>query len=211
MIFNISDIDIPILDGPNGISFSGGTDSTLLLYILLKNTQDTLHVFSLAKNNNCRVTAIITPRVIEQIIRLTGNNNIIHHVSYNNVQNNKTLFNFSDKFLKDRLINYCYTGVTANPPKDIADNFTKPEDNKLQEIRNPLVKRSIFHPLFDGYVMPFTNIDKKKIFNIYKELNILEDLFPYTFSCEVENILDNTSHCGECWWCKERQWGFGKL
>lgn len=208
---NICGVEIPIFSGPIGLSLSGGTDSSLLLYILLKNKTENLHVFSLAKDTNFRISAFVTANIIEKCIRLTKNNSIIHHVSYNLEQDNKILFKYSDDFLKNKVINYCYTGVTANPPKEIADSFTIPEDNTLQKIRDPTVSRSIYHPIFNGYVMPFTNIDKKKVFEIYKELNILDTLFPYTFSCEVENIPDNKVHCGKCWWCKERQWGFNLL
>ena len=50
---------------------------------------------------------------------------------------------------------------------------------------------------------------KKDIANLYIEHNLLEKLFPITTSCES---LDNvTEHCGECWWCKERQWAFNRL
>jgi len=41
---------------------------------------------------------------------------------------------------------------------------------------------------------------------------LLDSLFPITRTCE-ENAYDPTivPHCGECVWCQERLWGFGKL
>ena len=64
--------------------------------------------------------------------------------------------------------------------------------------------------LVDNYYMPWTNIDKKKIYQIYKDYNLLESLFPLTRSCEtLEEVKE--PHCGNCWWCHERQWAFGKL
>ena len=53
------------------------------------------------------------------------------------------------------------------------------------------------------------NFDKKELAQIYKEYDLLDTLFPVTRSCEGwQNI---TGHCGKCWWCEERMWGFGKL
>jgi 7-cyano-7-deazaguanine synthase in queuosine biosynthesis len=56
---------------------------------------------------------------------------------------------------------------------------------------------------------PFSNIDKKDIKNLYHDLGLLETLFPLTRSCE--SLVDFEKHCGECWWCEERLWAFGKL
>ena len=53
-----------------------------------------------------------------------------------------------------------------------------------------------------------TNLPKKEIAKLYKILDI-ENLYSMTRSCESLTVLD--AHCGECWWCKERMWAFGKL
>ena len=58
---------------------------------------------------------------------------------------------------------------------------------------------------------PFVNKDKKTIFQIYQDLNLLETLFPLTRSCETTRLKNFRGHCGECWWCKERMWGFGRV
>ena len=36
-------------------------------------------------------------------------------------------------------------------------------------------------------------------------------LFPVTRSCELKGKLEYYGHCGKCWWCEERQWGFDQL
>ena len=51
----------------------------------------------------------------------------------------------------------------------------------------------------------------KKTSNLYKEYNLIDSLFVYTRSCEWEaqNVKDpKLGHCGICWWCQERAWGF---
>ena len=69
---------------------------------------------------------------------------------------------------------------------------------------------------------PFRNLDKSEIIKLYKQNNIW-DLFELTRSCEgdknsypgIFKELDYNNYiygqdvpiCGECFWCKERQWG----
>jgi 7-cyano-7-deazaguanine synthase in queuosine biosynthesis len=64
--------------------------------------------------------------------------------------------------------------------------------------------------------MPWANTDKKGIAKMYREENLIDTLLPVTRSCEYDpnceffdDIEDpGLGHCGECWWCKEREWGF---
>ena len=61
------------------------------------------------------------------------------------------------------------------------------------------------------------HVDKRMVAHLYKYFDILDALFPLTRSCEWHN--SNTfdaanpgdGHCGQCWWCKEREWAFGRL
>ena len=69
-----------------GISCSGGADSSLLLYILMKYHKEKIHVFTLSNNIKRRANAIIVPNVIEKCIQLTGNFNVIHHSWYSEDQ-----------------------------------------------------------------------------------------------------------------------------
>lgn len=81
--FDFHGIRIPYRDGPKAVSCSGGADSSLMLYILMNQFRDeTIHIYTLAKNANYRTTAIASSNVIERIINLTGNNNVTHHVQY---------------------------------------------------------------------------------------------------------------------------------
>ena len=56
--------------------------------------------------------------------------------------------------------------------------------------------------------------------HVYKHCDLTDALFTHTRSCEwhegfefngklVPNPEDE--HCGECWWCQERKWAFGRL
>ena len=153
--------------------------------------------------------AKIAANVIDKCIELTGNNKINHHVVYVDMQNNDKLFRLPLEMLSENKISMMYTAVTANPPKDIADNFLTPIENSEQNNRDP----SIFRPTIEGvWCYPFFNIDKIKIADMYESLGLVNTLFPLTRSCELENPSPNfLGHCDNCWWCKERFWGFKRL
>jgi len=205
----INDVSIPLIDGKVGLNMSGGTDSSLLLYILLSNKKETLEVFTLASDLKGRTSAKIAANVIDKCIELTGNNNINHHVVYVDMQDDGNLFRLPREMISEKKITMMYTGVTANPPKEIADNFLTPIDNSEQNSRDPLTHRPI---IIGDWCCPFFNIDKIKIAEMYESLGLLETLFPLTRSCELENPPSNfLGHCNNCWWCHEREWGFGKV
>lgn len=205
----IEQVEIPLFDGNVGINFSGGTDSSLLLYILLSNKQETLEIFTLATDLKGRTSAKIAANVIDKCVQLTKNNNINHHITYLDVQNNERLLRLPNEMLENKKITKLYTGLTANPPKDIADNFLTPIDNTEHAERDPLIVRPT---IYDNFCFPFFNIDKIKIAEMYQSLNLTETLFPLTRSCERENPPANfLGHCNNCWWCKERLWAFKRF
>lgn len=205
----INDVKVPLFDGPVGMLLSGGADSSLLLYILLSNKKEKLEIFTTASDLKGRNTARVTADVIEKCIQLTGNSNVNHHTSYVDVQTVDNLNSAMYTMVSEQKINKFYTAITANPPKDIADNFVDAEWNSEHAYRDPLIQR----PIINGRSChPFTNIDKVKIKEMYKSLGLIDSLFPLTMSCELEYPpVDTLKHCENCWWCKERLWGFGRF
>ena len=114
-----------------------------------------------------------------------------------------------------------YSGVTANPPTSLSmfyEDWYASGGMKGHWIseRDPNVIRD---EGFDHkhWRQPFTNIDKKAIYELYSIHGIVDELFPLTRSCENEakgqQMLGGgpEEHCGKCWWCLERQWAFGRL
>ena len=66
--------------------------------------------------------------------------------------------------------------------------------------------------VYGNKVFPFKNIDKKGIAELYEMHGLVDTLYPITRTCEdYSNDPDDVQHCGECVWCQERLWGFGKL
>lgn len=207
-LITVKDIIVPIVDGPIGITMSGGADSSLLLYLLMKNTNNLVHIYTLANNHRGRSNAIISANVIEKIVQLTNHSNIEHHIRYVSEQ---TTSNFSD-FAKNAhalgIITAFYTGVTANPPKDIGDQFLGEKYNTQYILRDPQIHREVIN---DHIITPFTNINKRDIAEIYKNQDLVDTLYPLTRSCEIASKINYLGHCGNCWWCRERIWGFGYL
>ena len=127
-------------------------------------------------------------------------------ISYCHTQTPDELFRKTSEYLKNGTVNWVYTGVTKNPPESVTREF-QDETTESQE-RDPNVERPII--LEDKkYITPFTNIDKKGLADLYKQYNLTDTLFPLTRSCESLEFL--TEHCGACWWCEERKWGFDSL
>ncbi len=200
-IFKVVNNMIHIHDGPVGVSCSGGADSSLLLFILMKYSQDPIHIFTCASKLKNYTAAATTTKVIDECIKITGNNNIFHHIHYVDEQTLDNLF-YQDQFVNIQVL---YTAITKNPPDEITNGFK----NTSAEIeRHPGTIRPLYS-LNKKVYMPFANIDKKEISWMYKELQLLDNLFPLTRSCESFTLTKG--HCGECWWCEEREWAFGKL
>lgn len=103
-----------------------------------------------------------------------------------------------------------YNGVTRNPRLALFNGMIErdidpTEDNKhLLEMEH--MGKMVYHP--------FRFTDKSELLKKYKELDIM-DLFELTRSCEgVFNSVNYESYtpgqyvpvCGECFWCKEREW-----
>lgn len=213
LIIKPLNVEIEVIDGPIGISCSGGADSSLLLYILMMNTQNTIHIFTTTSNFKQRKNTQVSINVIEKCIELTNNTNIQHHINYCETQTINKLFVTSRHFLNNNLINGMYTGITNTPPISEMNKFKSKIEPHDAEERNPNI---LYKPTkIKKYYMPFRNIDKRKIADLYKHFDIIESLFPVTRSCEWISSYDipdpGLGHCGECWWCNEREWAFKEL
>jgi 7-cyano-7-deazaguanine synthase in queuosine biosynthesis len=200
-IIKIANTLVHIHNGPIGISCSGGADSALLLYILMQNNVQPIHIFTCTSKLKNYGSALTSVNVINKCIELTNNNKIFHHIHYVDEQTEENLF-YENQF---RDINVLYTAITENPPEEVTDRFM----NRISEVeRNPEKLKPLYRVDNKVYT-PFANINKKEIYNIYKELNLIDSLYPITRSCE--SFTRTQGHCGQCWWCEERMWAFERL
>lgn len=210
-MIDIDGIGIPLHDEPTAMIMSGGTDSSLLAYLLLSHSRHRLHIYTCSSRAKGLGNAAISSRVLSECVRMTGNMNLIHHTFYVDIQNRETLFGYVISDMSLRGLRWLYTGITANPSLQVANSFTEngANDNTEHDSRDPDIARSIVE---EGWVInPFTNIDKRRIASIYDRLDLRSTLFPMTRSCEHVGDEHDETHCGACWWCRERIWGFGYL
>ena len=206
-------VRLDLKNGPIGIMLSGGVDSAILLYYLMKYTSDTIHIYTTGSNLKYRRNSIIAPRVVEKCIELTGNNNVVHHIHYDEAATDSSMIDAPQKDIDRQEINIVYDGTTMNPPDNIATKFV-PEFS-FDYTRNDSGNNAMTYR-DDKFYMPWANTDKKGIARMYRNENLIESLLPITRSCEYDptceyfdNVKDpGLEHCGECWWCKEREWGF---
>ena len=185
---------------------SGGADSALLLYILMKNSTKKIHIFTCASKVKQFGTVKSSTDVIRKCVELTGNLNIAHHMHYVESQNDHVLFAPYREFIDKGIVNLIYHGVTSNPPANVLETF-------VDKINQPVLRDSknikSLYKMGSNLYTPLTNSNKQKISEMYKELDLLDNLFPLTRSCESLDLSEG--HCGHCWWCQEREWGFGRL
>lgn len=207
---NIANVNIDIHSGNIGLSASGGIDSSLLLFILMKyaDKNSIIHTFTgVADVRTCGWVDHLN-RFIEESKKITNFDNIIKHTyRIEGTHNPKGLMDPLYTYVDDKNLNLSimYTGVTSNPPDSVQDTFK----NKcaFYERRNPNITRNVYHHNNKWYT-PFWNINKRKIAEMYDELSITE-LLQHTRSCVNQD--DITRDCGECWWCEEKHWGFKNL
>ena len=205
--------NLDIYDENVGIMVSGGADSAILLYYLMAHTTDKIHIYTLGSNLKHRRNAIVAPQVVEKCIELTGNINVVHHISYNENAGDGTLNNSAKEAQTNGIISIVYGGLTMNPPNAIAESFTPALARESS--RSDSGDNNVFHN-DNKFYTPWANTNKKGIAQMYRDENVIDSLLPVTRSCEYDptcdyfnNITDpKLGHCGECWWCKEREWAF---
>jgi len=217
-------IDITVLDKPPykevinrvGVRLSGGADSAILAYMLALYKRDyrphiTLHPITCV-NDKKPYQEIYAKKVVERITELTGvefGEHFVEHISGNDYTGNQK--KFVDRLYAERKLDIHYMGETRNPPLGIEQDegwffHGGGRDNLRNELSDTHIPVCIYKPL--------RNLNKKGTKELYDYFNVLDSLFPITRSCEMQ--IDNKrfksfdEHCGECWFCLERLWGFGK-
>jgi hypothetical protein len=147
-------------------------------------------------------------KIIVECFKKTGKSNIYHHVFFHDSKLSDTFKPTLRNVIEQNSINVTYLSITNTPDDDDLKLFN--HENHLYGDRNPNIKNK---PIYKGnrneFYNPLVNCNKKQIRDLYLATNSLDWLFPLTVSCEESEIPGK--HCGNCWWCEERIWAFGKL
>lgn len=116
---------------------------------------------------------------------------------------------YQDFFIKQKKLQYIYSGTTMNPP----ENF-----DKAPQFRNDhvLEQDGIKNVVHGTTLNPFALLTKDWIMAQYENFE-LNDLLDLTRSCEADTTVlgemwlhiedEQPPACGYCFFCNERQWG----
>ncbi len=206
-----------------GISLSGGADSALLAYLILKETNADIYFTTQIRMWKTRPWQRYVALDVVQWFRNHFPNLISHiegfippemeepHTTYIKDEYGKLkpgnriiLRSHNEWAVHTYNLDAWYAAVTKNPP-DVTGGLAERDEGVL-----PLHMK---HMGID-VCHPFAYTTKDWIVRTYHDLGIL-DLFDITRSCEGEfkDITYETYTpgqyvpiCGECFWCKEREW-----
>lgn len=208
-----------------GISLSGGADSALLSYLILKNTNADIYFTTQIRMWKTRPWQRYVAQEVVSWFREKFNNCITHIENFVPPEMEEPFTDYiTDEYGKSKpgnriilrahneyighayKLNAWYAGVTLNPTEHFNGSLPERDNAMIPSVIEHMGKL-VFHP--------FINVRKDWIIRQYINNNIGE-LLEITRSCEGEfKNLDYTNYvvnqkvptCGECFWCKEREWG----
>jgi len=201
------------------LSFSGGADSTLLLWMCLKLLQEkpnsTLHTFTgvtPAKGLWKQFTSGDTfDRMLNQFPGVKSQVRE-RRIMYNDTQ--KELGEAQVKLTQDGTFDLRMYGLTANPPHDVMvahDLLNKREEIRDQDTMKEPWFNCVHEPPQGPMYQPFINVDKRWIAQAFKDLDIMH-YYNNTISCErlreTPDMANNEEPCKHCWWCREKKMAF---
>jgi len=200
----VIDLDESVTD--IAIKISGGADSAILTYILALYKRDyrpDINIHAITSISSLKpYQQEFADRILAKVADMTGitwGNRYVNTVDSNNYTQEQLEFALDLK--SKNAFQYVFVGETKNPPQEELDTICDGPDGREGE-NMPTQYGMAF--------MPFKNINKKGICELYETLGVLEDIFPLTRSCEEFPTTDFSKHCEECWFCAERYWGFGR-
>lgn len=178
------------LDGTSCLAISGGTDSALLLALLLENNCVPSELVVL-KTGNFQDSEIDTNPAVDNVIAY-----LLSHYGVDIPI--KTLDRVGDdhsitpdiEYLATQY-DYVFSGCTALPEEEVVLKGLRPE-RPIKTTGMNKVKQ---------YMIPFRNLDKRAVIHMYKELK-LDELYALTWTCTTTA----STACGECFACQERAW-----
>ena len=173
-----------------GILLSGGLDSAVLLYLLVKsNPSINLQAFTIPKSDGAMLYANPVIHHINKKFNLSLSDTISvgDPTVYHRLQSTTAVKDIFQKYSVD----FLFVAINQNPPE-------------LNDLPNAPKRDS--KPTHPKVIFPFISMLKDEILQIlYNEKQ--EDLIDITHTC-TEQIHHR---CNICWQCSERIWAFKQL
>ncbi len=207
------------------LSFSGGADSTLLLWLSLQLLE------TKPKDVTLNVFTGVTPAK-GKFKQFTSQENFDKMLSEfpqvrDRVPDRHIMYNDTQEALGDRQIYMQMEGIydlriyalTANPPHEIMVEHDLLRDRvEHRDIEHPKREWALLpfcHGLPAGPLyQPFINIDKRFVAQCYEDFDLWR-FYNNTISCErmreTDDMKFSEDPCGRCWWCREKKMAFGML
>jgi hypothetical protein len=177
-------------DKKYGLLLSGGIDSAILLYLLIKsNANINLQPFTIPKTDGAYLYADPIINHFNQKFKLSISKTIqvgdptVHH----RLQSTTAI---QDIFEKNP-VDYLFVGINQNPLELNALPGAPQRDKKSTDPR---------------IIFPFVDLYKHNILEFMYADN-QEDLIDITHSCTEQQV----GRCNRCWQCTERMWAFKQL
>ncbi len=177
-------------DKKYGILLSGGLDSAILFYLLIKsNPLINLQPFTINKSDGSYLYADPIIDHFNKKFNLSVPKTIVvgDPTVYHRFQSVTAVREIFEKYPVD----FLYNGLNKNPPE--LDNLAGAPKRSIHS-KNPKI------------IFPFANLYKHNILEFMYDNN-QEDLIDITHSCTEQD----KGRCNQCWQCTERAWAFKQL
>lgn len=199
-----------------GVLFSGGIDSTLLLYLIATQYPDrTIWAINAGSCGyiDWPIHTEYAKNVFDEINKRVEKGAIDYFLIHQLVDQ-KT--HHCNKVMVEMPFIDCWAiGRNAAPPQNTIVASPNGELVNLYDSCPMPWRQNIIGDVWsrqNGQIVytPFMYLTKQDEIKIFREQKIY-DLIQFTRSCPKVWNKDEMSqfvpHCGECWWCLERQWG----
>jgi len=181
----------------HNLAFSGGVDSSLLLYLLAEQASDGIIINTRTIDVKRRpAVKMQVEKIIEFILNEFPNATILS--SFKEIPNELDLsqkeFQKAKAILSKEYFKGCLSGITNQMPKDYYIGRYHPKSDMTYAEDAVMSLRKNIKGVY-------ANMDKRDIALIYKERGLLQTLFPLTISCTFP--INLTDPCNKCIGCKE--------